>query len=354
MRILVYEHFTAGGLLHGSAPSPELRAEGAAMLTALAADLARAGHDVQVHAAAGALMPRPGRTLERFRVRIVPAEDVSGTLHEGLRAVDAVWLVAPETDGCLEALTRRVLAAGVLSIGATAEAITKAGSKLATWRALLSAGVPAIATVPLELALETPPFGPDVPLVVKPDDGVGGEGLVVVRSQSALASHGGDARRRVVQPLVAGRPASVSLIAGKAGVLPLALQSQDLRLEPEFSYEGGHLPLRHRSAGQALEVAAAAVRAVEGLTGFVGVDLVLSAAGPVVAEVNPRLTTSYLGLRRAFRENLAALTLEAVGGGHLPKRLVPRARRATFAPHGRVRVLPERRRQVAAARRAAA
>ncbi|HEV3003063.1 MAG TPA: ATP-grasp domain-containing protein, partial [Pirellulales bacterium] len=47
--------------------------------------------------------------------------------------------------------------------------------------------------------------------------------------------------------------------------------------------------------------------------GYLGVDLVLG--GPddgsddVVIEINPRLTTSYIGLRAACRENLAAAML---------------------------------------------
>jgi predicted ATP-grasp superfamily ATP-dependent carboligase len=39
------------------------------------------------------------------------------------------------------------------------------------------------------------------------------------------------------------------------------------------------------------------------------VDLIETAGGPVVVEVNPRLTTSYAGLRRAIGLNAAELVL---------------------------------------------
>ena len=55
--------------------------------------------------------------------------------------------------------------------------------------------------------------------------------------------------------------------------------------------------------------------ALPGLWGYVGVDLVLSAAGPMVLEVNPRLTTSYAGLREAIGANPAAFVLQLRDSG---------------------------------------
>ena len=42
-----------------------------------------------------------------------------------------------------------------------------------------------------------------------------------------------------------------------------------------------------------------------GLWGYAGVDLIVSDQGPVVLEVNPRLTTSYAGLSQALNMNVA-------------------------------------------------
>ena len=47
-------------------------------------------------------------------------------------------------------------------------------------------------------------------------------------------------------------------------------------------------------------------RALPGLRGFVGIDLVWHAErGPVVIEVNPRVTSAYVGLSAALGRNLA-------------------------------------------------
>ena len=66
---------------------------------------------------------------------------------------------------------------------------------------------------------------------------------------------------------------------------------------PQLSYEGGRSPLDHPSAGKAIDAAVRTCDALPGLRGYVGVDVVLTASDAVVIEVNPRLTTAYLGVR---------------------------------------------------------
>ena len=73
-----------------------------------------------------------------------------------------------------------------------------------------------------------------------------------------------------------------------------------------------------------MAAAVQACRVLPGLRGFVGVDLVLGDADVFVVEVNPRLTTAYLGVRAAVDENVAALALAACAG-KLPA--PPRVRR---------------------------
>ncbi len=58
--------------------------------------------------------------------------------------------------------------------------------------------------------------------------------------------------------------------------------------------------------------------ALPGLHGIVGVDYIATANGPVVVEVNPRLTTSYAGLRRSLGVNPAAFVAELIRDGAVP------------------------------------
>ena len=60
------------------------------------------------------------------------------------------------------------------------------------------------------------------------------------------------------------------------------------------------------------QLAERACRAVPGLTGYVGCDIVLPHGGePVLIEINPRLTSSYLGYRQLTDDNIPARLLDA-------------------------------------------
>jgi predicted ATP-grasp superfamily ATP-dependent carboligase len=61
---------------------------------------------------------------------------------------------------------------------------------------------------------------------------------------------------------------------------------------------------------------------------------VLTDSEAVVIEVNPRLTTAYLGVRSAFEANVAALALAACAGT-LPAPS-PARRRVRFTAAGRI------------------
>ena len=114
----------------------------------------------------------------------------------------------------------------------------------------------------------------------------------------------------------------------------MAVNAQRVTAAAGFSYRGGSTPFDHPLAEAAAVAAARTCAAIPGLRGYVGVDLVLTDSDPVVIEVNPRLTMSYLGVRAVLDENVAALALEACHG-RLPGRPVAR-RHARFTAAGRV------------------
>jgi predicted ATP-grasp superfamily ATP-dependent carboligase len=113
-------------------------------------------------------------------------------------------------------------------------------------------------------------------------------------------------------------PASVAFLCGPGVVCPLAPCEQRLSHDGRFSYLGGRLPLAPELADRAVGLGRRALGALPSALGYVGIDLVLGAdpagAADYVIEVNPRLTTSYVGLRAASRTNLAAALLASAAG----------------------------------------
>ncbi len=91
------------------------------------------------------------------------------------------------------------------------------------------------------------------------------------------------------------------------GAVPLINRTQTLSADGQFTYLGGSLPLANSLATRATRIACRAVAACGEMHGYVGVDLILGSRADedCVIEINPRLTSSYLLLRRVADENLA-------------------------------------------------
>jgi predicted ATP-grasp superfamily ATP-dependent carboligase len=348
MRILVHE-FVSGGGLAGRDVAASLAREGLAMLTSLIADLA-AIHRHQIVTTVDprfALPTPPGVEI----VTLSPGSQGSATLDAHIASADAVWLVAPETNRCLERLAVRVERRGKILLGSGATAIRRASDKARLPRRLARHGIPHPKTRVLRPRADWGKAAREIgyPLVVKPARGAGCEGVCLARDVRELRD-ALDMTRRVnrgesllLQRYVTGTAASVSLLANGRRAVALTVNAQSVRASRPFSYRGGKTPLDHPLAGKAVETALRTCQALPGLRGYIGVDMVLTGSEAVVIEVNPRLTTAYLGVRSALGGNIgnvgnvAAMVLAACAGT-LP--VPPPARqRVRFTAAGRIHSL---------------
>lgn len=303
MRVLVFEYLSAGGAVTGGAHDDELLQQGLAMRDAIAADLLRVP-GLLVDCAGPADVPAPPGS------RVVPAragEGVFEALRRQAAACDAVWAVAPETDGLLQVLHASIGAPRW--IGCDDASIAVASSKRATLEQLAAAGLP----TPRDLA------GSARHWVVKPDDGAGA--CDTRRHDSEIAARADlhvrleKSQSATIEPWVDGEALSLSLLAGEGGVELLACNRQLIDIDPRgvVGFLGVELQALQPDDARwpALRaLAERAVAAVPGLQGFVGIDLVWhDGIGPVPIEINPRVTTAYVGLSRRLGRNLAAEVL---------------------------------------------
>ena len=119
----------------------------------------------------------------------------------------------------------------------------------------------------------------------------------------------------------AGRQASVSVYSTGQEALPVSLNQQNVTLaapDSDSSYDGGAVPFDNALEEKAFSAAKKIVKSIQGLRGYVGVDMVLTEDTPVVVEVNPRLTTSYVGLRMVSGFNPAEALTDSVLERKLP------------------------------------
>ncbi|GLK84888.1 ATP-grasp domain-containing protein [Ancylobacter defluvii] len=306
MLVLVCEFVTGGGL-RGEALSPSLATEGALMRDTLVGDLEDLP-GVRVITTHDDRLPPPARGDSR---PIAADEDARTIWDELAAAADAAWPVAPETGGVMEAMVARLRQHNRRVLASDAETLRLCASKYATAARLAAAG---IAVVPSWRPSGIPP-DMAAPLVVKPDDGAGSLDIRLC-SRAEVAAAGPEA---VVQPYVEGAAESLTLLCqgGRAHVLGINRQHVEI-VEGRFGFHGVTVGIRPPAARET-GMAQAIHTALPGLHGLVGVDYLATPAGPVVVEVNPRLTTSYAGLRRALGVNVLAFVADLIRDGAVPE-----------------------------------
>jgi predicted ATP-grasp superfamily ATP-dependent carboligase len=106
------------------------------------------------------------------------------------------------------------------------------------------------------------------------------------------------------------------LISPSGKITPLLPAYQQISVDGSFSYQGGSFVLDKKLCERVARLAKKAVQGIRGLQGYVGVDAILgmpdTGEHDVVLEINPRLTTSYLGLRQATTANLLKCMIKVV------------------------------------------
>ncbi len=320
MRIVLFEFVSGGGwwkIDPTGRPPPSLLREGKTMLSSLASDFSairgahvtifqdrRVKRKVELPGVETIVIDRP---VELFRKCVALAPQV-----------DYGLIIAPEIEGNLEdwAVKWGLLEGKLLS--PSPEFIRITASKHQTAERLTAAGVPVPHGISLGWADKLPAVFP-YPGVLKRDDGAGSDAVIYVQEP-----RDGRVKRRIaaadwrLERYCPGLAASVSVLAGPKHnvILPACLQwlSNDLK----FRYQGGMTRLEKGLNARAHKLAAQVIAALPATIGYYGIDLILGDApdgsSDFVIEVNPRMTTSYVGLRAICKQNLAQAMVAVARG----------------------------------------
>ncbi len=247
--------------------------------------------------------------------------------------VDEVYVIAPESDHVMENLVDIVESSGGTSLNCSVDGIKHVSNKVTFYEQLNRVGLKFPETILVGIDEE-----PDhvrrlvkdlgYPIIFKPMDGVSCSGLSIVRDGADIT----DAIKKLIckstgkqfiaQKLINGKAASACIFSNGTKAMAVSLNRQLVTLsspDGESQYWGGFLPFNHVLEEETLKIAEKAVEAVKGLKGYIGVDLVLTSEEAFVMEINPRLTVSYVGLRKVVGFNPAKAIIDAMTKRKLPK-----------------------------------
>jgi predicted ATP-grasp superfamily ATP-dependent carboligase len=272
MKVLLAEYTTAH--------DPVLAREGRAMLDVLTASFERCGHDV--------VLPNEG--------------DFAAEIDRLAPACDMGLVIAP--DHLLSRFTM-ILEQHTHNLGCGFMSAALCANKVQTQKILLQHGIP----VPGEP-------GPGKK-VIKPVKGCGAQGVRLSEGDA-----GGD---EFAERYIVGEHFSVSIIPNRvigdaclyfsgAPPLVLAVNRQKIEIDSDgaFRYLGGETPVHPDREEEITSIAKKAVE-ILGCQGYCGVDMVV-ADRTYVVDVNPRITTSLVGIAACMKEEIADLLVAASKG----------------------------------------
>ncbi len=311
VKILVLEYATSMGV-----QDPALTAEGRAMLKGIINDLKDFNTDY--------LISENFAPMEATSCNpIILEEDLEKWLAKNIGSYDFCLPIAPEEDFILFKITRLMEENGVQVVGSSSDAVYTCSDKYLTHKALRKK-FPVIPTVKVFWD-QIHDYAEEIQTrhVVKPADGVSCSAVQVVDSPESFKKAAERVKKVtklpyfLLQDWVNGDSVSVSILSNGKKAIPLSLNTQNnIQNMGTIDYKGGRVPYNHPKEKIAKDIAKRAVESLNGLKGYVGVDMILGDEVYLV-EINSRITTPYVALRQMLNFNLGEAIVMSVKG-HLP------------------------------------
>jgi tyramine---L-glutamate ligase len=319
LKILVHEYITGGGWKEPELPEG-LASEGFLMLSALLEDFMRWGK-LKVRTTLDKRLARASIMADSITV-IDPAE-YEEILVRFAKECDFALIIAPESNGILADLNELMKNNNAIPLGCDIQAIRVTGDKWECYKKLIDAGIPTPETRcsdkhhAIEIAVKI-----RFPLVIKPVDGAGCEGVNLVKDVEMLRTVLEDDAlyndSLLLQEYVKGEHLSLSILSTGKEFIFLSLNRQHISEGIPFIYSGGEIMPPPDKGDEIHNIIKKIIDAIPGLKGYFGIDLIKNNTGYKVIEINPRLTTSYTGLRKVININLAEAIYESVINSRLP------------------------------------
>jgi len=323
--IFIFEFVSGGGFSRINIPT-SLFCEGFGMLRSIIADFKAL--DFEIYTILDQRIFFLSNFLEADIIRIVNEnDDYLSIFKETVKNCYYTFIIAPETSNILYNLTKIVNNCNKIVLSTNLKGIKYGTSKIKTYQLFENKKIlsPRTYSIPYKKTHFNNDFIIEKfkrlkkPIVIKPEDGVGAESIYYFEEKSQLLNFLKDIntnlnnnRSYILQEFIDGRNLSISLIGAPyidKNPLILSVNSQDINIKnltPE--YLGGHTPSSNYKG--IIEKLSSNLKKMKSLKieGYFGIDFIEEPNGSLYfIEINPRLTTSYIGLRNIINLNCADL-----------------------------------------------
>ena len=302
------------------------------MLSGLAADFKEAGHGVTVLLDSRLAAFNPQLATDHV-VQIASSGEADQNMEQAVETADAAYVVAPEPNHVLQSIVECIESTGTLSLNCRAAGIEQASDKAVLGEQVERLGLSFPKTIAFDANSSSEEISQTirrelgVPIIIKPAKGAGCSGISIAQNVGQIAQAICKVKVETgcatltAQELINGIPVSVSLITTGTEALPVSLNLQDITVatpDEGSTYNGGLVPFEHSLRDKAFKAAKLLAESLSGLRGYIGIDFVLTQDKAFVMEVNPRLTTSYVGLRKTANFNVPQAIIDSILKGELP------------------------------------
>ncbi len=318
MKILVFEYITGGGFNKQKLPD-SLVSEGRLMLQALLDNLSGiSGIELVVM-----LDSRVNGSVctTGINVVIINAEQNS---HEAFASLaqhcDAVWPIAPEFENILQTLCHTVELLGKILLTSPARAVAVTGNKFNTYQHLKQHHIATVPTRKLNYNcgfMRTRRINSRLPhgeWMIKPVDGAGCADSYLITDPKDLELMSTRKGQYVIQPYIQGKKTSLSCLFRRGSAWLLCANLQQFNIIDRQYHLVEIIVNHHTDSGAYQNVVDNIAQALPELWGYVGIDLIETPEQLLVLEINPRLTTSFVGIYEALGINVAETVLQLLEG----------------------------------------
>jgi len=328
-KIFIFEFVSGGGFCRDNIPT-SLFCEGFGMLRSIITDFKILGFEI--HTMLDYRICYLSKFLQADIIRKVEKDRSYIHIFKDLiKNSKYVFIIAPETSKILYLLTRIAKNHNRIILSTNLFGIKYGTSKIITYKAFKKTNLltPKTYRIPfkrdsLDLNFILRKYRKlKCPIVIKPEDGVGAESIHYFEKKTQISNFFDDfntstAKKRtyIIQEFIDGRALSLSLIGFPnlyINPLILSINSQNINIKNKQSeYLGGYTPLKNYK--ELIEKISIIIKKLRNLKieGYFGIDFIKKSNQSInFIEINPRLTTSYIGLRNVLNFNIAELIFNA-------------------------------------------